>query len=224
MFSHTFISPSLSGCQVASLAIGCQINCHVCWLIKNHAGGIKKTHCWIQRIKLSRCSIYVCAPGMLDLVAIKNSFIGNTLPLVHLHLPYPLSLGSTMIFSMVSLFLCVTSLHYIGVGCDSPSLSFFVHTVSLFLPCLLPSPVSLFIKNLAWNRDRRVPAVFFWRTLPFLNQNQLRQNQVITLAGFLLFAPSHSFFHWKSMKFYSLKRNRGQPVCWMKGSGCIHKH
>lgn len=60
--------------------------------------------------------------------------------------------------------------------------------------------------------------LFFWHTLPVLNQNQLRRNQVITSAVVLL-SPSHPFFHFcsRSMKFYTLKRNWGQPVSQKNG-------
>lgn len=131
---------------------------------------------------------YLFQFGMADRGAIKDSFSGNTLPLMHLQLPSPLSLSlspcSALIFSKISQSLCVSSFYWhrvwfaASVSLCSVCLPF--HSVSPSLSC---SPLQ---KNLARNRDRRAPAVFFWHTLPFLNQNQLRWNQVITLAASVL--------------------------------------
>lgn len=74
-----------------------------------------------------------------------------------------LSPSVALIFSMVALYLCVSSLHVIGMGCDSLSLSLFVQFSSPFILCPHPSLASLF-KYLAWNRDRRAPAVFLTRS------------------------------------------------------------
>lgn len=100
---------------------------------------------------------YLFQSGMADLRAIKNSFTGNTLPLIHLQLPFPfLSLQCARFLKDICLFV---SVHAIGMGCDSMPLSLFVQFVFPFILCLHPSLASL-CKNLAWNRDRRAPAVF----------------------------------------------------------------
>lgn len=82
--------------------------------------------------------------GMVDLSAIKNSFIGNTLPTNPLRLPSPASLYTMLNGIFVSL--ChFTSFYWHGV---SPSLSLFVHFASPFASCLHPS-LAFFSKNLA---------------------------------------------------------------------------
>lgn len=107
--------------------------------------------------------------------------------------------------------------------------------LSLFSLSLLSfrvsAPLSLLSSKIWHGIETGERLLFFWHTLPFLNQNQLRRNQVITSAVLLL-SPSHPFFHFRSrsMKFYTLKRNWGQPVSQKKackldltGDCCINQ-
>lgn len=120
-------------------------------------------------------------------------------------------------FSVVSL--CVSSLYFIGMRDDSLSLSLFVQHLSSFILTLHPSLSSLF-KNLAENGDRRAPADFFFPdSLPFLNQNQVRRNRVITSVLFLL-SPWQLLLQFCSrfMKIFTLKGSWSIMrigACWM---------
>lgn len=118
-----------------------------------------------------------------DFSAIKNSFIGNTRPLIHLQLPSPFSLCSALIFSKISLSLCVSSFYWHGV--------WFTACVSLCSVCLpfhsmSPSLSRFSLQKSGMESRQESACCFFWHSLPFLNQNQLRWNQVITLAVSLL--------------------------------------
>lgn len=143
-------------------------------------------------------------------VLLKIHSAGNTHPLVLLHLPSPVSLCSAAHFlNGISVSLCqFTSfllawgvIHCLYLSLFSFSLSF--HSVSL-------APL---FKKIWHGIETGERLLFFWHTLPFLNQKQLRRNQVITLAVFLP-SPSRPFFQFcsRSMKFNTLRRNRGQPV------------
>lgn len=169
---------------------------------------------------------------MVDLCAIKNSFTDNT-PTPHpqrvpLHLPSPVSLCRTLIFSMVSLFLCVSSLHFIGMGCDSLSLSLFVRVVSPFILRLLPSLSSLF-KNLPWKRDRRAPAVSLTHSSSLKSKpTEAKSGYYLSSVSSLSLAPILPFLP----KVYEILHfeKKGQPLSQtngcelnLKGDSCINK-
>lgn len=169
---------------------------------------------------------------MVDLCAIKNSFTDNTPTphpqLVPLHLPSPVSLCRTLIFSMVSLFLCVSSLHFIGMGCDSLSLSLFVRIVSPFILRLLPSLSSLF-KNLPWKRDRRAPAVSLTHSSSLKSKpTEAKSGYYLSSVSSLSLAPILPFLP----KVYEILHfeKKGQPLSQtngcelnLKGDCCINK-
>lgn len=169
---------------------------------------------------------------MVDLCAIKNSFTDNTPTphpqLVPLHLPSPVSLCRTLIFSMVSLFLCVSSLHFIGMGCDSLSLSLFVRVVSPFILRLLPSLSSLF-KNLPWKRDRRAPAVSLTHSSSLKSKpTEAKSGYYLSSVSSLSLAPILPFLP----KVYEILHfeKKGQPLSQtngceqnLKGDCCINK-
>lgn len=169
---------------------------------------------------------------MVDLCAIKNSFTDNT-PTPHpqrvpLHLPSPVSLCRTLIFSMVSLFLCVSSLHFIGMGCDSLSLSLFVRVVSPFILRRLPSLSSLF-KNLPWKRDRRAPAVSLTHSSSLKSKpTEAKSGYYLSSVSSLSLAPILPFLP----KVYEILHfeKKGQPLSQtngcelnLKGDCCINK-
>lgn len=91
---------------------------------------------------------------LVRLNAIKNSFVGNTLPLV-------LLLSPSVVCSFSQWYCCVfVSVLFILLAWGVIlSLCLFVQFVSPFIPSLRPS-LSFLFKDLAWNRDRRAPAVF----------------------------------------------------------------
>lgn len=131
----------------------------------------------------------------------------------------PLPLSPSVVRSFSQWYLCLfVSVHFIllawgVIHCLYLSLfSFSLLSFRASIPLSLPS-------SKIWHGiETGERLLFFWHTLPFLNQNQLRQNQVITLGVFLL-SPSHPLFHFcsRSVKFYTLKRNRGQPVSQKNG-------
>lgn len=112
----------------------------------------------------------------------------------------------------ISVSLCqFTLFHWHGV--------WFTVSVSLCSVCLsfqfffVSVPPSLLFSKIWHGIETGERLLIFWHTLPFLNQNQLRRNQVITSAVFLL-SPSRPFCQFCSrfMKFFTLKWNRGQPI------------
>lgn len=117
--------------------------------------------------------------------------------------------------------------------CLYPSL----FSVSLLSFCVSVPPLLFFKakkKKKFWRgTETGERLLIFWHTLPLLNQNQLRRNQVITSAAFLPSPTLPSCQIWsRFMKFFSLKWNRGQPVSQkerckldlMGGDHCINKN
>ncbi len=141
----------------------------------------------------------------------------------HSFLSVSLPLSSFVAGSFSQLYLCLfVSVHFILLAwgvIHCLRLSLFSLSLLSFWASVPLSLLSLLSSKIWHGIETGERLLFFWHTLPFLNQNQLRQNQVITSAVFLL-SPSHTFFHFclRSMKFYSLERNTGQPVS--RRSGC----
>lgn len=131
----------------------------------------------------------------------------------------PLPLSPSVVRSFSQWYLCLfVSVHFILLAwgvIHCLYLSLFSFSLLLFCASI---PLSLPSSKIWHGIETGERLLFFWHTLPFLNQNQLRQNQVITLGVFLL-SPSHPLFHFcsRSVKFYTLKRNRGQPVSQRNG-------
>lgn len=159
--------------------------------------------------------ISVWAFATSDLCAIKNVFSGNTFPRPPLF--SPVSLRSAFIsLNAISASLCqLTLFHWRGVCFTvsiplcSACLSF--HFVSRSLLCF--SLKQRRGKKFWRGTETGERLLIFWHTLPLLNQNQLRRNQVITSAAFLPSPTLPPCQIWsRFMKFFSLKWNRGQPV------------
>lgn len=179
--------------------------------------------------------ISIWAFATSDLCAIKNVFSGNTFPRPPLFSPVSLR-GAFISLNAISASLCqLTLFHWRGVCFTvsiplcSACLSF--HFVSRSLLCF--SLKQRRKKKKFWQgTETGERLLIFWHTLPLLNQNQLRRNQVITSAAFLPSPTLPSCQIWsRFMKFFSLKWNRGQPVSQkerctldlMEGGESLHK-
>lgn len=185
------------------------------------------------------CKVFISvwAFATSDLCAIKNVFSGNTFPRPPLF--SPVSLCSAFIsLNAISASLCqLTLFHWRGVcftvSIPLCSLCLSFHFVSR---SLLWFPLKQRRRKKFWQgTETGERLLIFWHTLPLLNQNQLRRNQVITSAAFLPSPTLPSCQIWsRFMKFFSLKWNRGQPVSQkerckldlMEGGGghCINKN
>lgn len=144
----------------------------------------------------------------------KNSFIGDSLPHIHLLPSHSLSVYWALFSSNVYVSLCQFILLAWGV----------IHCLHLslfglsFLSFGVSIPLSLLSSKIWHGIETGEHLLFFLTHSSFLKSNQLRWNQVITFAMFLL-SPSCQFFYFcsRSMKFYTLNRSRGRPVSQMNG-------
>lgn len=163
--------------------------------------------------------------GTVDLNAIKNSFIGKTLPLTLLPSPH---CRMFIFLNGISVSLCqLPSFYWHGV--------WFTVSISLCSLCLSFHPVSIPLsplssKNLAWNWDRRAPAVFL------THSSSLKSKPTEAKSGYYLSCVSPLFLS-SILLFFFLKvyeilhfEKKGQPLsqadgCELdsKGDCCINK-
>lgn len=184
--------------------------------------GKKKTLCTVvifskRSFKVRRQGIYFCLSSWAWLISVLlkiHSLIIPPLPTPNAFLSISLPLSPSVERSFSQWYLCFfVSVHFTLLAWGV------IHCLylSLFALSLLSFCVSfpLFPRSskICHGSETEERLLFLWHTLPLLNQNQLRRNQVITLAVFLL-SPSHPFFHFcpRSMKFYTLKWKGSRSV------------
>lgn len=187
-----------------------------------------------RSFKVRRQGIYFCLSSWAWLISVLlkiHSLIIPPLPTPNafLSISLPLSPSVERSFSQwYLLFLCVSSLHFIGMGCDSLSLSLFVRVVSPFILRLLPSLSSLF-KNLPWKRDRRAPAVSLTHSSSLKSKpTEAKSGYYLSSVSSLSLAPILPFLP----KVYEILHfeKKGQPLSQtngcelnLKGDSCINK-
>ena len=139
-----------------------------------------------------------------------------------------LRLSPSVAGSFSQWYLCLfVSVHFIGMGCDSPSLSLFVRFVSPFISCLLPS-LALSLQKIWQGIETGERLLFSLTHSSFLKSKptEAKSGYYLScvsspppLANSSLFFFFFFFFCSRSMKFNTLKRDGGQPVSQNK-NGC----
>ena len=130
-----------------------------------------------------------------------------------------LRLSPSVAGSFSQWYLCLfVSVHFIGMGCDSPSLSLFVRFVSPFISCLLPS-LALSLQKIWQGIETGERLLFSLTHSSFLKSKPTEAKSGYYLSCVSSLSPLANssifffffFFFSTSMKIKTFKRDGGQP-------------